>query len=64
MQTVICPIDGKPCEESCPDRYHDMPDGGCFLTTAMELGATVVLIDKQEAAPGVTSTESDKVETV
>ena len=33
----ICPLDGKPCEKDCPDRYKDEPAGGCFLTTAREL---------------------------
>lgn len=40
----ICPLDGKPCEKDCPDRYKDEPAGGCFLTTARELGATVLPI--------------------
>ena len=28
MQDLICPLDGKPCEEGCPDRYVDHPEGG------------------------------------
>lgn len=44
MKEIICPLDNKPCEQNCPDRYTDTPDGGCFLTTAMELGITVVTI--------------------
>lgn len=35
---IICPLDNKPCEKDCPDRYVDQPKGGCFLTTALELG--------------------------
>ena len=31
MNDRICPIDGKPCEKSCPDRYKDDPRGGCIL---------------------------------
>ena len=34
MKDIICPLDGKPCEKDCPDRYIDHPGGGCFLTTA------------------------------
>ena len=39
MQQLICPLDGKPCEADCPNRYRDAPEGGCFLTTAQERGA-------------------------
>ena len=42
MKQVTCPLDGKPCEPDCPDRYHDEPEGGCVLTTAQELGAKIV----------------------
>ena len=42
MQDLICPLDGKPCEKDCPDRYVDQPEGGCFLTTAQELGGSVL----------------------
>lgn len=31
MKQRICPLDGKPCEKSCPDRYKDDPRGGCIL---------------------------------
>lgn len=48
MTEIICPIDGRPCEETCPDRYTDRPEGGCLLTTAMELGANVIIV--REAA--------------
>ena len=46
MRQVICPLDGKPCEQDCPDRYIDQPEGGCILTTAEELGAQVVVLDE------------------
>jgi len=39
---IICPLDGKPCESDCPDRYKDRPGGGCFLTTAQELGGQII----------------------
>ena len=39
---IICPLDGKPCETNCPDRYKDHPGGGCILTTAQELGAQII----------------------
>ena len=42
MKQKICPLDGKPCEADCPDRYHDCPEGGCYLTTAQEQGAKIV----------------------
>ena len=48
MKDIICPLDGKPCEKDCPDRYIDHPGGGCFLTTAQELGAKI--IDNQALA--------------
>lgn len=25
MKQRICPLDGKPCEKKCPDRYKDDP---------------------------------------
>lgn len=42
MQDLICPLDGKPCEKDCQDRYIDQPEGGCFLTTVQELGFMLV----------------------
>ncbi len=42
MKDVICPIDGRPCEKDCPDRYIEQPGGGCALTTAKELGAKII----------------------
>lgn len=42
MNQLTCPLDGKPCEQDCPDRYIDQPEGGCYLTTAQELGATIL----------------------
>lgn len=41
-QQVVCPLDGKPCESDCQDRYHDTSDGGCCLTTAQELGGAIL----------------------
>lgn len=38
----ICPLDHQPCEADCPIRYRDTPEGGCYLTTAQELGAEVL----------------------
>jgi len=40
MKQVICPLDGKPCQEGCPDRY--VGGAGCLLSTAKELGATIL----------------------
>lgn len=42
MNHIICPLDNLPCERDCPDRYKDEPGGGCMLTTAAELGATIL----------------------
>ncbi len=42
MKQLLCPLDGNPCEADCPDRYRDQPEGGCFLTTAHELGAKIL----------------------
>jgi hypothetical protein len=42
VKDVICPIDGRPCEMDCPDRYLEQPGGGCALTTAQELGAKII----------------------
>lgn len=39
MKQLICPLDGKPCERDCPDRY---PEGGYFLATAQEQGARIL----------------------
>lgn len=30
MRQVICPLDGKPCEQDCPDRYIDQPEAAAF----------------------------------
>lgn len=40
MKQLIYPLDNKPCEQDCPDRYTDQP--GCALTTAQEEGAQIV----------------------
>lgn len=52
MRQVICPLDGKPREQDCPDRYIDQPEGGCILTTAEELGAQVVVLDEASGTVG------------
>ncbi len=44
MQQVICPIDNKPCEVDCPDRYRDALEGGCLMTTAMEFGVNLLIL--------------------
>lgn len=44
MNQVICPIDGLPCERNCPDRYIDRPEGGCLITTALELDFNVIAL--------------------
>lgn len=76
METVICPLDGKPCEADCPDCFTDAPEGGCIITLGMELGGYVVSLgngnfaiaflpnSQKKAAPGAANTESDRVETV
>ena len=40
MRQVICPLDGKPCEQDCPDRYIDQPEGGCMRPALREWGNT------------------------
>lgn len=41
----ICPLDGRPCEKDCPDRFTDTPDGGCMLTLSLDLGINVMCED-------------------
>lgn len=48
MNDRICPIDGKPCEKDCPDRFHDTPDGGCLLTLCQDMGIPVLYTDGQD----------------
>ena len=43
-ETVICPFDRLPCEQDCPDRYTDAQEGGCFITTVLSLGITVLAV--------------------
>lgn len=43
-----CPLDGKPCEKDCPDRFHDTPDGGCQLTIVQDMGGKLLFVDGQE----------------
>ena len=47
---LLCPVDGKPCERDCPDRYRDRPEGGCFLTTFLEFPNTRLLAVSGEDA--------------
>lgn len=28
MQSIICPLDGTPCDPECPDRFHDTEGEG------------------------------------
>lgn len=42
MKQIICPLDGKPCQADCPDRYTDTAEGGCLMTTAQEQGAQLI----------------------
>lgn len=37
MNDRICPLDGKPCERSCPDRYPNDPRGGCILVAVHDV---------------------------
>lgn len=46
MSDRICPLDGKPCEKDCPDRFHDTPDGGCLLTMVQDMGGNVMTIEE------------------
>lgn len=45
MNDRICPIDGKPCEKDCPDRFTDTPDGGCLLTLFQDMELPVLYLD-------------------
>lgn len=45
MTDCICPLDGKPCLKDCPDRFRDREEGGCVLTIAAEMGATILTLD-------------------
>lgn len=40
---MICPVDGKPCDPDCPDRYTDRPEGGCLMTTLQEHSDSLLL---------------------
>lgn len=44
MKQLTCPIDGKPCERDCPDRYADSSEVGCILTTAQKMGANLLIV--------------------
>ena len=47
MNEVICPVDGRPCDPECPDRFTDRPEGGCILTMAAEMGCKVFILDEE-----------------
>ena len=47
MNEVICPVDGRPCDPECPDRFTDRPEGGCVLTMAAEMGCKVFILDEE-----------------
>ena len=56
MNDVICPFDSKPCDPYCRYRYKDQP-GGCYLTTAEELGfQTLVIVETAGECRGVEET--------
>lgn len=52
MKEIICPLDGRPCEKNCPDRYRDQPEGGRWITIAQELGAQVIILDEASGTVG------------
>ncbi len=45
MKQRICPLDGKPCEKSCPDRYPNDPRGGCILVAIKWLQKRTLVVD-------------------
>ena len=47
MREVICPVDGRPCDPECPDRFTDRPEGGCILTMAADMGCKVFILDEE-----------------
>ena len=50
MKNVTCPLDNRPCERDCPDRYTDRPEGRCILTTALEQGSALVDLGGNDVA--------------
>lgn len=49
MEQVICPIDGKPCDTACPDRYRDRPEGGCLLAATVAMSdITIIMFNKDD----------------
>lgn len=48
MNEIICPIDGKPCDPACPNRYIDQPGGGCVLSTVADMSDTVIIVEQLE----------------
>lgn len=49
-ETIICPLDNRPCERDCPDRYTDRPEGGCLITTAFEQGCSLITLEDDHVA--------------
>ena len=45
---IVCPIDGKPCDPACPNRYIDQPGGGCVLSTVADMSDTVIIVEQLE----------------
>lgn len=62
MNQIICPLDNLPCDESCPDRYTDGP--GCVITTALELGAMVLVVQDGEEDCPMTYQEKQLLSTI
>lgn len=46
MHIVTCPIDGKPCDPECPDRFIDRAEGGCLMTMLIEHSDSVLYISR------------------
>lgn len=53
MDQIICPIDGKPCEKDCRDRYQDKPEGGCALSDALAAGDISILFPELKNTEGI-----------
>lgn len=54
MRTIICPVDGLPCDPNCSDRYKDLPEGGCILSDCAAIGLYVIAVpvSREEASRG------------
>ncbi len=53
---LICPLDGRPCDPNCPDRYQDDPAGGCLTATLMEHSDAAFIIKKTAPSAGTPGT--------